>query len=240
MTKGTILRRAAFALTLLLPAPGLRAEPESEPDWSDWDLDERIAAVGGRKLRLLPDGAPADAHVHENRIRIRRESLAEGWVWLDQCHERLDAVPALEVAFKTGRVRNLRIASAERIGLARVEGDRVRLEDIEAGARLCLLAETRALRDLGNGYYRLRNGPYMRRFLDGYYPLRVQLHIEYPPEVLDFVRAQPPAQPGVDVRSEPGRLRLDVSFDGELYTCMDFRTEDAKGHGPPDSACSDD
>jgi hypothetical protein len=46
---------------------------------------------------------------------------------------------------------------------------------VEPGARLCLSAQTRALRNTGNGYFNLVNGPYMRKFLDGYYPMRVTL-----------------------------------------------------------------
>jgi hypothetical protein len=38
----------------------------SEPDWSDWDLEARISAVGDSELRLLPEGVPTGVHVHEN------------------------------------------------------------------------------------------------------------------------------------------------------------------------------
>ena len=41
-----------------------------------------------------------------------------------------------------------------------------------------------------NGRYYLKLGPFMRRFLDGYYPLHVQLEVCYP-AFLQLVSASP-------------------------------------------------
>jgi hypothetical protein len=66
-----ILRRAlGLALALLAAASGA----ESEPHWSDWDLEERIAAVSDSELRLLADGVPPRVHLHENHVRVEAES----------------------------------------------------------------------------------------------------------------------------------------------------------------------
>jgi len=193
---------------------------EGEPDW---DLEQRIAAVNEGDLRFLSAAAVANAHVHRNRIRIRATSLRTGWIELQQCHERLDPVPATQILFKRGGIRGLRVQRAEGIGRAWVEGHSVQLEDVRPGARLCIAAETRALIDQGEGRYRLQNGPYMRRFLDGYYPMRVVLDVQYPAGLLDFEAAHPAAHPGLEVRAEPGHLTVDAAFEGRLFTCMDFR-----------------
>ncbi len=228
-------RALGLALAVFAGASGAG----SEPDWSDWDLEARISAVGDSELRLLPEGVPTGVHVHENHISIEAQSLADGWVALSQCHEHMDAVPAAEVTFNPKRIRNLRITNAVHIGRAWVEAHTVQLEDIETGARLCVSAESRALSDLGQGYYRLRNGPYMRRFLDGYFPMRVLIDVQYSAETLDLVRSQPADQPGFAVRSEPGRVRVDVSFEGRLHTCLDFRAEAADDRSLPNLPCPD-
>jgi hypothetical protein len=102
-----------------------------------------------------------------------------------------------------------------------VEGASVQLRDISRGATLCLQAETRALHPLGDGFYELRNGPYMRRFLDGYYPLRVSLDIQHPAsiEVVDY---QPDSQPGFRPEVSSGRVRFDTWFEGRLQTVIRF------------------
>jgi hypothetical protein len=222
-----------FALALLSGA--CLAEPE--PEWPEWDLEAQVDAVSDGELSLLPDGVPEGSHIHRNEIRLEPGSLEDGWVTLDQCHEHLDAVPALQVTYNPERIRELRITSTARIGRAWVEGSSVQLENVGSGAQLCVSAQSRALLNLGEGYYRLRNGPYMRRFLDGYYPMRVLLDVRYPEEMLDFIRPNPVAQPGFRVRAEPGRLRIDTSFEGRLYTCMDFGVESADVDSVPSRPC---
>ncbi|MGD8911541.1 MAG: hypothetical protein PVJ68_02195 [Candidatus Thiodiazotropha sp.] len=56
----------------------------------------------------------------------------------------------------------------------------------EAVAAICLQAETQSLHPTGQGGYQLRNGPYMRRFLDGYYPMLLTLQVDYPAELIRF------------------------------------------------------
>jgi hypothetical protein len=236
----TALRISSLVFALGLAWLATAFGETSEPDWSEWDLEARVAEVSDSGLHLLPDGVSPTVHRHENRIRIGPAGLADGWVALEQCHTHLDAVPATQITFAPERIRNLRVTSAVHIGRAWVEGHSVQLEDIETGARLCLAAESRALRDLGGGYYRLRNGPYMRRFLDGYYPMRVRIEVRYPAETLRFLRPQPAAQPGFEVRSEPGRVRVDAVFEGRLFTCLDFGTEGAGEGGLPELPCAGD
>jgi hypothetical protein len=214
----------AALLTLLVWSPrgAWSAAEDGLGDWGGWDLEERIAAVNEGDLHFLPPEAAAGHHVHHNRIRIDRSSLRGGWVALEQCHERLDAVPAAQILFNAERIRRLRIASAEGIGRAWVEGHSVQLEDVGRQARLCIAAESRALHDLGDGRYRLRNGPYMRRFLDGYYPMGVVLEVHYPTDSLRFEAPFPGPQTGFEVRQAPGEVRVEAAFEGRLITCMDF------------------
>ncbi|MFB1487821.1 MULTISPECIES: alpha/beta hydrolase [unclassified Thiocapsa] len=193
-----------------------------EVDWPEMDLEARIAAVSDGELRFVEPERAAETHRHVNRIRIGAESLREGWIELTQCHEHLDAVRAAQILFNAERIRGLEVVSAQGIGRAWVEGPSVQLTDITPEARLCIRAESRALFALGDGRYRLRNGPYMRRFLDGYYPMQVALDVSYPADRLTLVQHQPVTQPGFEVRAESGHIAVDAAFEGRLFTCLDF------------------
>lgn len=203
-----------------------------------FDLEERIAAVNEGALQFLPD-APDDAHRHLNQIEILPESLGSGWIRLTQCHEQLDAVAAAQILFNPDGIRDLRVLSTRQIGQAEVEGHTIQLRDIGTDAELCISGESRALLDLGEGRYRLRNGPYMRRFLDGYYPLHVRLEVSYPPADLRFIRHQPESQPGFEVSLQPGRVTLNATFEGRLHTCLDFCQSAQPNCGFAPTACAD-
>ena len=161
-------------------------------------------------------------HHHHNRIRIDDNSLLSGWVSLIQCHTNLDPVPRAQITFREGFVRDLRVDSSTHIKQAWIEDASVQLVNVEPGARLCLSAQTRALRNTGNGYFNLTNGPYMRKFLDGYYPMRVTLEIDYPPRTLQLIDISPQAQPGLILDARSGAIRMDAFFEGELQTLIQF------------------
>lgn len=184
---------------------------------------ESAADVNEGSLRFLPAPPPGKpVHHHQNTLRIDEGSLRSGWVDLLQCHDHLDAVPRAQITFRDGFVRDLKVSSFSRIEDAWIEGTTVQLLNVSSGARLCLSAQTRALRHTGNGYYTLYSGPYMRRFLDGYYPMRLTLEIEYPSTLLSLMEISPPAQPGLSHEKSPGAIRLDAVFEGVLQTLIQF------------------
>ncbi len=193
---------------------------------------ELVAAVSNGELRFLPAAAADGKHAHLNRIRITEASLDGGWVVLEQCHEHIDAVPAAQILFGAGGIRRLTIEHSQNIGRAWVEGASVQLEDVGRDAVLCLRGESRALRNLGDGRYRLRNGPYMRRFLDGYYPMRVSLDIHYPAELIEVIGQSPATQPGFSVHDGGSGLSVDTTFEGRLVTCFDFCRRGGDCAGP--------
>lgn len=226
-------------LSILAASLSGTALGQEEEDWPEMDLAERVAAVSDGELRFIPPERAADAHRHVNQIRIDARSLSDGWIQLTQCHQNIDAVGAAQILFGAERIRNLEVVSAERIGRAWVDGHTVQLTDISAGATLCISGESRALFPLGEGRYRLRNGPYMRRFLDGYYPMRVDLEVSYPRDRLVLVEHQPAAQEGFAVHADAGHVAVEAAFEGRLFTCLDFCE-----NGSPDcelaaSECSD-
>jgi hypothetical protein len=207
-------RNALASATLSLNMGMAQAAPDLSLESAD--------AVNEGPLHFLETPPAQPIHHHQNHIRIETASLASGWVGLSQCHDHLDAVPRAEITFREGLVRDLKIDLASGIGQAWVEGASVQLQQVAPGARLCLSAQTRALRDSGNGYFNLANGPYMRRFLDGYYPMRVTLDVDYPPQSLRQIDVSPPAQPGLTLVEQPGTIRLDAVFEGELNLLIQF------------------
>jgi hypothetical protein len=190
---------------------------------ADTDLSlESAGTVNEGQLHFLETPPAKAVHHHRNHIRIGADSLVSGWVELTQCHDHLDAVPRAQITFRDGFVRDLRIDLASGIGRAWVEDASVQLQEIAPGARLCLSAQTRALRQVGDGYFNLVNGPYMRKFLDGYYPMRVTLDVDYPANALRPIDVSPPPQPGLALAEHPGKLRLDAVFEGELNLLIQF------------------
>jgi hypothetical protein len=225
----------AFVLATGISAACLAVDEPPDP-WTDADEEASTAAVNEGGLRLLTADAASGTHAHENRIAIRPQSLLDGWVGLDQCHRALDAVPAAQVVFQPGRIREIRVTRSEEIGRAWVAEHSVQIEDVGQDAVLCIHAESLALRDLEQGRFRLRTGPYMRRFLDGYYPMRLSLHVEHP-QTLRLMGQHPQLQPGLGIRVAEGRLHLDATFDGRLIVCLDFCATDQGACAPITLEC---
>lgn len=212
----------ALALLLSLTLAGAHGRADDELDFAS------ARGVNEGHLRFLATAPVRVPHHHQNRIVIDADSLVTGWVGLVQCHDHLDAVPRAQITFRDDHVRDLRVEHFENIDSARVDGASVQLIGIQRGARLCLSAETRALRDRGDGIWVLQNGPYLRRFLDGYYPMRVSLQVEYPVALMTAIDVSPAPQPGVVIETQAGAVRLDTLFEGELTTRIQFQRKQTR------------
>ncbi|MDX9768380.1 MAG: alpha/beta hydrolase, partial [Ectothiorhodospiraceae bacterium] len=141
---------------------------------------------------------------------------------LKQCHDHLDAVPRAQVVYNRERTRGLTIELADAIGEAWVKDASVQLRDVGKGARLCVKAETKALERTAEGGYVLRNGPFLRRFLDGYYPMRVSVDVEMPVDLLRFASVSPAPQDGFKVWQDAQGVHIDSWFEGRLVTELHF------------------
>lgn len=212
---------AVFAIAVLV-AGQLRAETSDDDDWPDWveaeeGLRAQIAEVNEGELVFLANPPDSPVHHHHSHLRITEASLRNGWVQLEQCHHDLDRVPVAEILFHPQRSRALEVVSYRNIGSATAERHTVQLRDVGADSQICLRLETRALHPQASGIYELRNGPFMRRFLDGYYPMRVSLQIDFPPRLL-LADVSPVAQPGFVLSRSPGRVEARALFEGRLHT----------------------
>lgn len=163
-------------------------------------------------------------HHHQNHLVIDADSLLNGWVRLKQCHEHLDRVPRAQIMYNLDRIRDLQIISSGNIEQSWIKDNTVQLRNVQENARLCVQAWTRALISNGDGSYSLRNGPFMRQFLDGYYPMRVSMQIDYATSGLKLIAMKPERQQGFDITEQDGSLAFDAWFEGRLKTEFLFRS----------------
>jgi hypothetical protein len=180
------------------------------------------SSINGGELHFFSLPPPGLVHQHVKRLIITPDSLRTGWVQNEQCHYALDPVAELEVVFNPERVRDLRILRADHVGKAWVDGASVQLENVRPDAVLCLASENRILQGADGGErFMLIAGPFMRRFLDGYFPMKVVLSVDYPTELLALHDVGPaPLKP--TPLPDDGHLELTALFEGKLFVAMQF------------------
>lgn len=212
---------AGLALSGLLLTARAQADFDAEAWFAD-DVEARTAAVNEGELTFLPEPPQRPVFASRNWLTLVPDSLVDGWVELVQCYEQLDAVPATEIVYRYREMRDLQVSRYDRIGTVRVSGNRIELNDVGRGASLCASAQIRILQATGPDRWQLRNGPFHRRFLDGYYPMRVDLSVRFPAELLEVVQASPAAQPGVETRQTDDAFQMTVRFAGRLTVELVF------------------
>jgi hypothetical protein len=188
----------------------------------------RAETINGGELHFFTLPPPGLVHQHVKRLIITPDSLRTGWVQNEQCHYALDPVPELEVVFSPERVRDLRILRAEHVGKVWVEGASVQLQNVRPDAMLCLASENRILQASGGGErYMLIAGPFMRRFLDGFFPMKVVLSVDYPFDLLTLHDVGPAPLKPTPLPND-GYVELSALFEGKLFVAMQFRPTSAR------------
>lgn len=222
------MQHAFLLFILTLSVSALAAREPTEEELEKWlnsdepDLEQQALDVNEGELEFLPQLPAKTVHHHHNTIIISPRSLYDGWVYLKQCHENLDQVALAQVVFRKDRARKLKVRFAENIGRAWVEGPTIQLKDVGKDARLCLELETRSLENLGDGTLVIRNGPYMRRFLDGYYPMHVSVDVIYTSKLIQLLSTTPEMQDGFRVWHSDNSVHIDSWFKGRLSTEIHF------------------
>jgi len=181
-----------------------------------------VADVNEGDLRFLSQAPQSPVHHHQNQITLSAASLATGWAKLEQCHQHLDPVPDMQIVYGQDRIRNLAIVSSENIGRTWVHENTVQMEQVARNALICISADTRALAADGDNRYSLTNGPYMRRFLDGYYPMLVSMRVLMQAPGLRFLDITPEPQTGFKVTQTANEVAYEALFEGALRTTLRF------------------
>lgn len=197
--------------------------PDDElDDWLDEDTQAALPQTGKGELVFL--SPPPDSRtLHSiNTIIITRTSLDDGWVKIRQCYEGLDAVPEAEVVYQYKNMRHLHIQSKTNISQAVTRDQSVQLTDVQHDATLCIQAQAQILYPQADGRFVLRNGPFHRRFLDGYFPLHVRMDVKFPSTLLHYIDTSPEIQPGFEVVATDDNVRIETWFAGTLHVELRF------------------
>lgn len=232
-------RRAApaYGLVLALFAADACADPDVDP-LHEAELREqadiaRLRAINAGELEFLTEAA-ATQELHTRMVLTLSEaSLRDGWVDMQQCQSGLDGMQLTEVVYRYADMRALRIVSSRGIGQAWAEDQSVQLRAVEPDAEVCVAAEVKILRALGDGRYRIVSGPYHRRFFDGFFPLRLSLEVTFPEDMLHWHSVSPTPQSGFAVHTDPGRLAIETRFAGMLTVEVDFVQPGYRTPQPP-------
>lgn len=184
-----------------------------------------VADVNEGDLHFLSAAPPNPIHHHQNKITLNAESLLNGWAKLEQCHFNLDPVPDMQIVYSRDRIRNLTVVRSENIGHSQVQENTVQMQQVAHDAVICITAETRALKAEENNRFTLSNGPYMRRFLDGYYPMRVSMRVSWDMPDLHFVDITPSPQSGFSLTESANEVAYEALFEGALRTQIIFSTQ---------------
>lgn len=210
------MRRVYAVLLACVPlwCSGMTAEEADA--WFESDAERQAMAVNEGELAFLAVAPERRILQTRNRLTLTADSLADGWVQLEQCQSGLDPVPALEIVYGYREIRRLRVLEYTGMERAWVEDGSVQMANLADGAQLCVSAEVRVLQPAGAGRYEIRSGPFHRRFLDGYYPLQLDYRLSYPAALLQVEAVQPDVQPGFTVVRQPGELQIEALFEGRL------------------------
>ena len=221
-TKVRALPRVLFALLLAatLPATAMAAEDE----WPEDSDEADVSRVSEGELRFIAP-RPGAAILHaDTRLRLDLASLQTGWVEMRQCYRHLDAIDKTEIVYAYREMEGLEVTQAHDIERYSVESRAVRIEGVGQGAKLCLQARVRILRRLSDTAFGLRQGPYHRRFLDGYYPYHLSLEVSYPRDRIRLVKIEPRPRPGFELVETADGLAIESWFEGEMRIELEFAT----------------
>ncbi len=201
--------------------------PEELERWFNDDSMEspNYTYVNEGELVFLKDKPQKEIHHHSNLMIIEENSLKDGWVKMRQCHQNMDVFSQVQIVFKPDRVRDIKVSHSENIGRAWVEGSTIQLVDVQADAQICVEGFSKALLVNDDGSYTLHSGPFMRRFLDGYYPMHVSMDVEYQGTGLKMVDISPSIQDGFSLNFKKEHLDVDAWFEGKLRTKIRFSVE---------------
>ena len=213
------------SILLLISVMLAATETPSDEGWLDDDSESRALQVNEGQLKFIAPIHDKSILHSDTHLWITAESMQTGWVEMHQCYRHLDVVGRTDVVYAYSEMSNLRVTKAEQIAQIRVKPHWVELEDVEKGAELCVQAKVRILKRLSDKAYGMHNGPYHRKFFDGYFPYHVSLTVHYPDSEIQFKRIEPEPQDGFYVTEKTGVLSIDSWFEGELRIGLEFSEE---------------
>lgn len=195
--------------------------PAELEKWFNSDDELPTSKVNDGQLNFIKNNSKKKIFHSEINITINQNSIDNGWTTLSQCYSNLDPVPRTAVTYRKNLIKNLRVLSSKHIKHAKVSGNKVILKDVSKEASLCIGASARNFYQNEDESFSLVNGPYHRKFLDGYYPYHLNLNIHFSPK-LEFSYSAPKQQSGFQVKQLANSLLVETLFEGRLKTEFRF------------------
>jgi hypothetical protein len=163
---------------------------EAEKAWLLDDSSLDVFTVASEKLKWSSK-ASKDNYWVKNSLTISKQSLTNGWIRFDQCHYQLDPVAKIEVSYHPEKTKSLKVLSNNGINQVEVVGSFVVLQGVKKGAQVCISGSSKTLTPEGRRFS-INRGPYMRKFLDGYFPMIVEESIQLEDDVSAKLISQTP------------------------------------------------
>ncbi len=221
-------------LLTLLPTVTM-AEIEFSEDMSDLSAAERAwleddssldsHLVNEGQIKWLPKAKTDSLYTLKNQLTLSPSSQLDGWVKFTQCHHQLDAISKVEIVYSEDTTRNLQVLSHQRIQQVVQQPFSVELTGVLPGAEICISGENKTLHKTATGW-KLERGPYMRRFLDGYYPMQLQETLNWKHSGLELEPSSIQTHLGREsvLNKTEQQLHSNYWFEGILRTKYQFRS----------------
>ena len=195
---------------------------QMDEGWLDDDTEWSTSHINEGRLEFIAPIYDQSVLHSDTHLWISNDSKQTGWVKMQQCYRNLDAVSRTDVVYAYRKMKNLQVTRGEEIARIRVGQHRVELEDVGKGALLCVSADVEVLQRLSDKTFVIQNGPYHRKFLDGYYPYHVSLTVHYSKNEFKLRRVVPQEQDGFGVKQNQDGLSIDSWFKGNLRISLEF------------------
>lgn len=199
---------------------------DEEERWLNEIDNENISETSEGQLRFLDPSSNINTLHSTNTLIISQKSIDDGWVDLHQCYINLDQLPEVDITYFYKTIKNLKIISINNIDSAEVKKQNITLKNIKKNPEICVSAEVRVFYQNPDLTFSLINGPYHRRFLDGYYPYHITLNIKFPGDILQLQETIPEQTKNFLISVKRNSLLVDTTFEGILNIETKFKLID--------------
>ena len=214
-----------FILSFVMSLSAQSSEITEEELEAWFNEDENLPIqVDKGQLLLLPKTDHKILH-SISQIYITPESIKTGWVKIEQCYKHLDPINLTEIVYQYQFIKNFHITDSKNIQSATINQNRIVLKNITKQSLLCIEADVKILNKNPDSTYSIKNGPYHRRFLDGYFPFHVTLVISYPESLLKIKHPNPANATGLSLKEEKNKVIYDNVFAGQLTINTVFQSQ---------------
>lgn len=213
-----------FFVSVFLPETSFSKEylsPEELEKWFNSDDELPTNKVNEGNLKFINNIDSENIFRSTINISIDQESIEQGWTTLSQCYSNLDPISLTAIVFRKKFIKNIEVISSENIRSTKISGPKVILNDVSQNAKICIKLSSRNFYQNEDKSFSLVNGPYHRKFFDGYFPYHLTLNIQYDPN-LKYHYSVPKKQNGFSVKQKPHALKVSALFEGKLNTEFRF------------------